>query len=64
MFSTIVQLVVVIICGAHLQTASAFGTASAIAITDDVLKGIASTPLSASSSDISFHGVAFGEIVP
>ncbi len=56
---------VVVICGAHLQTARSFGTApSVVAVANDVFESITAAPLSFGSPNILFHGIMFREIVP
>lgn len=55
---------VVIISGAHLQTTRTFWTASPIPIANDVFKSIAAAPLGSGSSDVTFHGVTLGKVVP
>lgn len=55
---------IVIIGGAHLQAACAFGTAAAVSIANNIFEGITSAPLATRPSDVALHGIMFREIIP
>jgi len=55
---------IVIVCLTHLQPAIALWKVASITIADDILERITATPFAMTSSDILFHWISFGEVVP
>lgn len=53
------------ILSSHLQaTATTLAVVVEVPVTDDILKGVTSTPVASSGPRVPFHGVWFGKVVP